>query len=48
SRKHLLSLALNERRIIAEPHLPLPGLGHLQRNKKGYRWNPVEYRNPIN
>ena len=48
SRKHLLALALKERWMIASPHLPFPGLGHLQRNKKGYRWIPVEYRNPIN
>lgn len=48
SRKHLLALASKERWMIASPHLPFPGLGHLQKNGKGYRWIPVEYRNPIN
>lgn len=48
SRKHLLAEATTERWMIASPHLPFPGLGHLQKNGKGYRWIPVEYRNPIN
>ncbi|MEQ5806480.1 MBL fold metallo-hydrolase [Alteromonas sp. NFXS44] len=48
SRKLLLAQATKERWMIASPHLPFPGLGHLQKNGKGYRWIPVEYRNPIN
>lgn len=49
SRKRLLAESAQERWMIASPHLPFPGLGHLQKTSNGgYRWIPVEYRNPIN
>ena len=31
--------------LIAAPHLPFPGVGHIRTDKKGYRWIPVEYGN---
>lgn len=29
--------------LIAAPHLPFPGIGHLRTDGAGYRWYPVEY-----
>ncbi|SJN12556.1 hypothetical protein CZ787_08340 [Halomonas citrativorans] len=48
SRTRLLAEATSERWLVAAAHLPFPGIGHLQGEETGYRWVPVEYRNPIN
>jgi len=29
--------------LIAAPHLPFPGVGHIRAETSGYRWYPVEY-----
>jgi len=29
--------------LIAAPHLPFPGVGHLRTDGTGYRWYPIEY-----
>jgi glyoxylase-like metal-dependent hydrolase (beta-lactamase superfamily II) len=29
--------------LIAAPHLPFPGVGHIRAEGAGYRWYPVEY-----
>jgi glyoxylase-like metal-dependent hydrolase (beta-lactamase superfamily II) len=34
-----------DRTLIASPHLPFPGVGHLKANGKGYIWMPLVYRN---
>lgn len=35
----------DERTLVAAPHLPFPGIGHLRRAEVGYDWVPVEYGN---
>lgn len=34
-----------DRELIAAPHLPFPGVGHVRRAGKGYQWVPVDYGN---
>jgi glyoxylase-like metal-dependent hydrolase (beta-lactamase superfamily II) len=29
--------------LVAGMHLPFPGLGHITKEKQGYRWTPVEF-----
>jgi glyoxylase-like metal-dependent hydrolase (beta-lactamase superfamily II) len=29
--------------LIAAPHLPFPGVGHIRAEGSGYRWYPIEY-----
>jgi glyoxylase-like metal-dependent hydrolase (beta-lactamase superfamily II) len=29
--------------LIAAPHLPFPGIGHIRADRAGYRWYPIEY-----
>jgi len=37
---------VRDRQLIAAPHLPFPGVGHVGDNGNGtFRWFPVEYRN---
>lgn len=43
TREHALAEAATERWLVAGAHLPFPGLGHVARDGKGYRWIPVEY-----
>jgi glyoxylase-like metal-dependent hydrolase (beta-lactamase superfamily II) len=31
--------------LIAAPHLPFPGVGHIRSEGGGYRWVPIEYTN---
>ncbi|MFG6178477.1 MBL fold metallo-hydrolase [Halomonas sp. THAF12] len=31
--------------LVAAPHLPFPGVGHIQALEQGYRWVPVGYNN---
>jgi glyoxylase-like metal-dependent hydrolase (beta-lactamase superfamily II) len=47
SRMKLLSDASKNRWLVAAAHLPFPGIGYLGHYNDGYRWIPVEYRNPI-
>jgi hypothetical protein len=28
--------------MIAAPHLPFPGVGHIAADGSGYRWYPIE------
>lgn len=32
-----------ERTLVAAPHLPFPGIGHVRRDQAGYAWIPAEY-----
>jgi glyoxylase-like metal-dependent hydrolase (beta-lactamase superfamily II) len=34
-----------ERTLIAVPHLPFPGVGHVKASGKGYTWIPIPYVN---
>ncbi|MDE1150693.1 MAG: MBL fold metallo-hydrolase [Azospirillaceae bacterium] len=34
-----------ERTLIAVPHMPFPGIGHVRAEGKGYAWVPVDYIN---
>lgn len=34
-----------DRTLIAAPHLPFPGVGHIARDGTGYRWFPIEHAN---
>ncbi|HIE1232089.1 TPA: MBL fold metallo-hydrolase [Serratia marcescens] len=33
----------SERSLMAAPHLPFPGIGHLRKAKEGYSWVPVSF-----
>jgi len=43
ARKKVFSDAAKEKYLIASPHMPFPGLGHVRAEGKGYVWVPVEY-----
>jgi glyoxylase-like metal-dependent hydrolase (beta-lactamase superfamily II) len=36
--------AARERKLVAAPHLPFPGVGHLRAEGEGYAWVPLPYR----
>lgn len=42
-RRAAFDLFARERRLVAAPHLPFPGIGHVRRDKDGYAWVPTEY-----
>lgn len=42
-RRQALDLFAQERTLVAAPHLPFPGIGHLRRDGDGYAWVPTEY-----
>jgi glyoxylase-like metal-dependent hydrolase (beta-lactamase superfamily II) len=45
-RKKAFSEFADDRQLIAAPHLPFPGIGHVGANGEGaFSWYPVEYRN---
>ncbi|MGO1461095.1 MAG: MBL fold metallo-hydrolase [Oleiphilaceae bacterium] len=35
----------NHRDLVAVPHMPFPGVGHIREAQKGYDWVPVNYSN---
>jgi len=41
TRKNLLDMAATERLTVVGYHLPFPGVGHVARKGKGYRWVPA-------
>lgn len=43
-RAKLFAAAARSRILIAAPHLPYPGLGHVRAEAEGYTFVPVEYR----
>jgi glyoxylase-like metal-dependent hydrolase (beta-lactamase superfamily II) len=45
TREQAFSQFANDRELVAAPHLPFPGIGHVRRTGKGYQWVPVEYSN---
>ena len=42
-RRRALDQFAKERTLVAAPHLPFPGIGHLRRDGDGYAWVPTEY-----
>ena len=34
-----------DRELIAAPHLPFPGVGHVRSAEHGFTWVPVDYGN---
>ena len=46
-RKEAFSTFARERTLIAVPHLPFPGVGHLKQVGFGYEWIPVSYGNRL-
>jgi glyoxylase-like metal-dependent hydrolase (beta-lactamase superfamily II) len=45
-RENAFSHFAHDRQLIAAPHLPFPGIGHVSANGHGaFSWFPVEYRN---
>jgi glyoxylase-like metal-dependent hydrolase (beta-lactamase superfamily II) len=45
TREQAFSQLASERELVAAPHLPFPGVGHIRRADRGYQWVPVEYAN---
>ncbi|CAM3928205.1 MBL fold metallo-hydrolase [Xenorhabdus thuongxuanensis] len=43
ARKSIFEKASYERWLIGGAHFPFPGIGHIRKDKQGYRWIPVEY-----
>ncbi|MGN6223192.1 MBL fold metallo-hydrolase [Pseudoxanthomonas sp.] len=42
-RERTFDLVASERSLIAGPHLPFPGIGHLRSSGNGYAWVPIHY-----
>jgi glyoxylase-like metal-dependent hydrolase (beta-lactamase superfamily II) len=45
TRVEAFSTIARDRTLIAVPHLPFPGVGHIRAVGNGYEWVPVEYAN---
>jgi hypothetical protein len=45
AREQAFSELARGRTLVAAPHLPFTGLGHIARDGTGYRWFPIEYAN---
>jgi glyoxylase-like metal-dependent hydrolase (beta-lactamase superfamily II) len=43
TREKVFADVAESRVLVAGMHLPFPGLGHVAREKQGYRWVPVEF-----
>ena len=44
ARRGILQLAAKEKALVAGPHLPFPGLGHIRADgKNSYSWVPIEF-----
>lgn len=43
TRRKIMNQAAVDKFMIASPHLPFPGLGHIEKEGEGYRWIPLEY-----
>ena len=44
TRERILDMAATDRLFVAGFHMPVPGLGHLEKSVTGYRWVPVSYQ----
>jgi glyoxylase-like metal-dependent hydrolase (beta-lactamase superfamily II) len=45
TREQAFSQFAANRELVAAPHLPFPGVGHVRRAGNGYQWAPIEYGN---
>lgn len=45
ARQQAFAAFAHDRTLIAIPHIPFPGVGHLRAVKAGYEWIPVNYGN---
>ncbi|UOO82898.1 MBL fold metallo-hydrolase [Uruburuella testudinis] len=43
TRKRILNLVEQQRLWVGAAHLPFPGIGHIVKDGKGYRWLPAEF-----
>jgi glyoxylase-like metal-dependent hydrolase (beta-lactamase superfamily II) len=41
TRKRLCEWAIMKNALVASPHFPFPGLGHINRKAQGYHWQPI-------
>jgi len=41
TRKRLCEWTISNNALVASPHFPFPGLGHIERKDQGYHWQPV-------
>ena len=41
SRRMLCEWAITNSALVASPHFPFPGLGHINRKGQGYHWQPI-------
>ncbi|MFM9271914.1 MBL fold metallo-hydrolase [Halomonas elongata] len=44
-RSKAFSVLAEEGDLVAVPHMPFPGIGHIRKASEGYDWVPVEYGN---
>ena len=44
-REQVFATLARDRTLIAVPHMPFPGIGHVRQVGTGYEWVPVEYGN---
>lgn len=44
-RSEAFSTFANDSELIAAPHLPFPGIGHVRKAQEGYDWVPINYGN---
>ena len=44
-RAEQFSIFAKDRDLVAAPHLPFPGVGHVRAYERGYGWVPVDYGN---
>jgi glyoxylase-like metal-dependent hydrolase (beta-lactamase superfamily II) len=44
-RAEQFSIFAKDRDLVAAPHLPFPGVGHVRTLERGYGWVPVDYGN---
>jgi glyoxylase-like metal-dependent hydrolase (beta-lactamase superfamily II) len=44
TRRRLCEWAINNDALVASPHFPFPGLGHIDRKGQGYHWQPIVIR----
>lgn len=44
-RAEQFSIFAKDRDLVAAPHLPFPGVGHIRTTERGYGWVPVDYGN---
>jgi glyoxylase-like metal-dependent hydrolase (beta-lactamase superfamily II) len=43
-REERFAAAASDRALVAAPHLPYPGIGHIRAEERGYTFVPVDYR----